>query len=597
MKASSSLLLGATTLVIIGLFSLESLSGSWVLRGSLLPSTPSSEERIVSLCDTTPRDGEVTIREMKHGLIRILQGVMAKENQMDFTGDGITNRLDLVRALAVFSTLLSCGNGIVDAHETCDDARRKSGDGCSAVCGIETGYTCINSPTPSRCVPLGLLSCTAPEVPQLSFVSEPTLLRISQPIDGYTGTQSLLFRSFSKTTNETLENGRSVMIGGYTTQDSSVSTGLGYVTHEAVLDRYGTVLFSLPPSEHAYDLALAPLVGNPRTDIILALFGGTSLGTTFIAVDLDTGVRTSLFSLPSLPSSLSFAPHDLDLDGDIDIAITMTSTSTSETLWMENIDGTHFEKRAILSRGGTALAITPPSIDGLPDILLQTSSSTELLRQVRSCVLPVVRPAGEISSVRIAPLSTANTEPVAALGQRHVLEWMSNETLSTDLTGANLAYAIEYSLDDGASWKHFYYQSFGGLAFPNKSTRTAAVWVAGQQGERVGDTIRFRVSAVDQLSVPATFSRTTNIPSLRLLPASNTSNALRIVADCGNGVVDAGEACDNDVALSYPITSSDRGGHIPPLKGDGCSDVCTIETGYTCSSVLGSTSTCSRPSL
>ncbi len=596
MKTSSSLLLGAITLLIIGLFFGESWSRSPLFRGSLLSSTPSSEEYIVSLCDTTPRDGEVTIREMKQGLMHILQGVMVRESQMDFTGDGITNRLDLVRALAVFRTLLSCGNGIVDAHETCDDARRKSGDGCSAVCGIETGYTCINSPPPSRCVPLDLLSCTAPEVPQLSFVSEPTSLRISQPIDGYTGTQSLLFRSFSKTTDERLENNRSVMVGGLLTQDPSVTTGLGYVVQEAILDSYGTVLFWLSANEHTYDLALTSLVGSPRKDVILASFETGSFGTTFRVTDLDTGNRTFLFSLPVLPSYLSFTPHDLDFDGDIDVAITMTSTSTSETFWMENIDGTHFEKRAILSRGGTALAIAPASADGLPDLLLQTSSSTELLRQVRSCATPIIRPAHSISSVESNNLSRTR-ESIAFLGQRHTLQWISNETLSADLARSNLAYVIEYSLDDGVSWNHYSYQASGGIPFPNNSTRTATVWVAGQQGESVGDTIRFRVSAVDQTSVPTTFNRMIVIPSLRFLSASGTSNALRIVADCGNGIVDSGEACDNDVALSFTPTPSDRGGHIPPLKGDGCSDVCTIETGYTCSSVLGSTSTCTRPSL
>ena len=40
-----------------------------------------------------------------------------------------------------------CGNGVLDDGETCDDANTDSGDGCSAECQIEDGYTC---PTPGK---------------------------------------------------------------------------------------------------------------------------------------------------------------------------------------------------------------------------------------------------------------------------------------------------------------------------------------------------------------------------------------------------------------------------------------------------------------
>lgn len=42
-----------------------------------------------------------------------------------------------------------CGNGIVSGSEGCDDGNTTSGDGCSAVCAVESGYTC--SGTPSIC--------------------------------------------------------------------------------------------------------------------------------------------------------------------------------------------------------------------------------------------------------------------------------------------------------------------------------------------------------------------------------------------------------------------------------------------------------------
>ncbi len=38
-----------------------------------------------------------------------------------------------------------CGNGSVENGEQCDDGNTASGDGCSATCQLESGFTC---PTP-----------------------------------------------------------------------------------------------------------------------------------------------------------------------------------------------------------------------------------------------------------------------------------------------------------------------------------------------------------------------------------------------------------------------------------------------------------------
>ncbi len=44
----------------------------------------------------------------------------------------------------------SCGNGIIDTGETCDDGNRNDDDGCSQLCATEEGYECAGSP--STCV-------------------------------------------------------------------------------------------------------------------------------------------------------------------------------------------------------------------------------------------------------------------------------------------------------------------------------------------------------------------------------------------------------------------------------------------------------------
>jgi cysteine-rich repeat protein len=51
--------------------------------------------------------------------------------------------------------LIICGNGIIETSEVCDDGGTNDGDGCSAVCQIETGYQC--SGEPSVCNEIGQL--------------------------------------------------------------------------------------------------------------------------------------------------------------------------------------------------------------------------------------------------------------------------------------------------------------------------------------------------------------------------------------------------------------------------------------------------------
>ena len=53
---------------------------------------------------------------------------------------------------AVSTCAQTCGNGVIDAGEACDDINGTpvSGDGCSASCLVETGWSCDSS-SPSVC--------------------------------------------------------------------------------------------------------------------------------------------------------------------------------------------------------------------------------------------------------------------------------------------------------------------------------------------------------------------------------------------------------------------------------------------------------------
>jgi cysteine-rich repeat protein len=53
----------------------------------------------------------------------------------------------------------TCGDGVLDALESCDDNNKTDLDGCSASCAVESGYAC--SEEPSSCTPLPLCPAQA----------------------------------------------------------------------------------------------------------------------------------------------------------------------------------------------------------------------------------------------------------------------------------------------------------------------------------------------------------------------------------------------------------------------------------------------------
>ena len=40
-----------------------------------------------------------------------------------------------------------CGNGTIAGAEACDDGDLSAGDGCSATCATESGWTCTGAPS------------------------------------------------------------------------------------------------------------------------------------------------------------------------------------------------------------------------------------------------------------------------------------------------------------------------------------------------------------------------------------------------------------------------------------------------------------------
>jgi len=67
---------------------------------------------------------------------------------------GIESGWSCVGSPSVCNPSSLCGNGIINSPETCDDSNLVNGDGCNATCSVEPGWSCLNEPS----------QCSLPEV-------------------------------------------------------------------------------------------------------------------------------------------------------------------------------------------------------------------------------------------------------------------------------------------------------------------------------------------------------------------------------------------------------------------------------------------------
>jgi cysteine-rich repeat protein len=52
----------------------------------------------------------------------------------------------------------TCGDGLIEGAEECDDGDTTPGDGCDASCQIESGWTCVGEPSVCSAIPVPALS-------------------------------------------------------------------------------------------------------------------------------------------------------------------------------------------------------------------------------------------------------------------------------------------------------------------------------------------------------------------------------------------------------------------------------------------------------
>jgi len=80
-----------------------------------------------------------------------LESVAVRRASNDFSRVSACNNCVAGYCAAAAVCPTACGNGVVDPVEQCDDRNLIGGDGCSATCTVEPGYTCAG--TPSVCTP------------------------------------------------------------------------------------------------------------------------------------------------------------------------------------------------------------------------------------------------------------------------------------------------------------------------------------------------------------------------------------------------------------------------------------------------------------
>lgn len=165
------------SIVVLAGCSASSLRGSLTTPAPVPPRNAGIERQVKNLGDKDG-NGTLTTREIRSTISNFIRASilfsvkrnMATAQQLPFNidsvpsakpfdvnSDGTINRTDSQLFVAALQAFLAnqgtCGDGTWNAGEECDDRNTTAGDGCSASCAIESGYSCTSTTgQQSQCV-------------------------------------------------------------------------------------------------------------------------------------------------------------------------------------------------------------------------------------------------------------------------------------------------------------------------------------------------------------------------------------------------------------------------------------------------------------
>ncbi len=101
-----------------------------ILQGNL------TDDRVLVLADTTPKDGSMSAKEMRKVISGMIRAIATHDLTYDLNRSGVTDRMDLKLLIQSMRLYLNavCGNSRKEFDEQCDDGNQDNDDSCSNLC-------------------------------------------------------------------------------------------------------------------------------------------------------------------------------------------------------------------------------------------------------------------------------------------------------------------------------------------------------------------------------------------------------------------------------------------------------------------------------
>lgn len=487
--------------------------------------------------------------------------------------DGSVCASNMIPGACTMGACIACGDGIKSATEPCDDGNATAGDGCNAMCIIETGFSCTGSP--SACIP----------------ICGDGLLRGNEQCDDKNTTNS---DGCSSTCQLDIGCGAGevpVIITNSTTtplQDTIVAGAHGSVLSTINIAQVGVVRKVIPTINVAHgntgqlDIFLSSPYGVQRV-----LTNDVGMGANYTATTFSDAAATVITTAGLLPPYTGTFRSVESLSN-----VAGFANQTAMGNWVLRVSDDTNGTVGTLNSWSIALCIDPavPSVcgngyvepneqcddanattgDGCANCQLEiTCAANQTLIVQKSIngalIIPDNGAAGAQSSINIS-----NTGVVAkAIAVANAISHGYDSDMSITLAAPS-GTVLDVSSGNGSSGDNYVSTIFDDAA-------TTAV-TAGAAPFR--NRYRPEASFSSLIGQPANGSWT-----MKVVDGFNTDAGLfgtwslgLCVAPppvCGDSTVNVGEGCDD-------------GGFVP---NDGCSASCTVEQGYTCTGTPLSTCT------